>query len=75
VSAATLALDDGSQVTATVENGWAVAWWPGAGHVAAAQLTTPSGTQTQTFDYPCDVHRCNGAGPHGGKPDGGPGGG
>jgi hypothetical protein len=75
VSAATLTLDDGSQVTATVENGWAVAWWPGAGHVASARLTTPSGTQTQTFDYPCDVHRCNGGGPHGGKPDGGPGGG
>jgi hypothetical protein len=76
VSAANLTLDDGTPVTATVENGWAVAWWPGAHHLAAAQLTTPSGTQTQTFPkYPCDVHNCNGGGPHGGAPGGGPGGG
>ena len=76
VSAAKLTLDDGSVVTATVENGWAVGWWPGAHHLAAAQLTTPSGTHTQTFPkYPCDVHNCNGGGPHGGAPSGGPGGG
>jgi hypothetical protein len=76
VSAANLTLDDGSVVTATVENGWAVAWWPGTHHLAAAQVTTPSGTQTQTFpQYPCDVHDCNGGGPHGGTPDGGPRGG
>jgi hypothetical protein len=75
VSAANLTLDDGSAVTATVESGWVVAWWPGAQHLAAAQLTTPSGTRTQTFaKYPCDVQTCNGA-PHGGSPDGGPGGG
>jgi hypothetical protein len=49
VSAADLTLDDGSEVTATVENGWAVAWWPGSQRLASAQLTTPSGTQTQTF--------------------------
>lgn len=76
VSAAKLTLDDGSVVTATVENGWAVAWWPGAHHLATAQLTTPSGPQTQTFPkYPCDVHNCNGSRPHGGAPGGGPGGG
>jgi hypothetical protein len=76
VSAANLTLDDGSVVTATVENGWAVAWWPGTHHLATAQLTTPSGTQTQTFPkYPCDVQDCTGGGPHGGGPDGGPGGG
>jgi hypothetical protein len=76
VSAANLTLDDGSVVTATVENGWAVAWWPGSHHVAAARLTTPSGPQTQTFPkYPCDVHSCDGGGPHGGAPGGGPGGG
>jgi hypothetical protein len=76
VSAAELTLDDGSVVTATVENGWAVAWWPGAHHLAAAQLTTPAGTQTQTFPkYPCDVHNCAGGGVHGGAPGGGPGGG
>lgn len=76
VSAAKLTLDDGSVVTATVENGWVVAWWPGAQHLAAAQLTTPLGTQTQTFArYPCDVHNCNDGGAHGGAPGGGPGGG
>jgi hypothetical protein len=76
VTAANITLDDGSAVTATVENGWVVAWWPGAHHVASAQLTTSSGIQTQTFaQYPCDVHNCNGGGPHGGAPGGGPGGG
>jgi hypothetical protein len=76
VSTAKLTLDDGSVVTATVENGWAVAWWPGTRHLAAARLTTPTGTQTQTFPrYPCDVHNCAGGGAHGGAPGGGPGGG
>ena len=62
---ANLTLTDGTVVTATVQNGWVVAWWPGNGHVASAQLTTPTGTQTQTFNYPCDIHNCGG-GPHGG---------
>ncbi len=76
VTAANLTLDNGVEVTATVKNGWAVAWWPGAQHVASAQLTTRSGTQTQTFlPYPCDVHNCNGGGSHGGAPGGGPSGG
>jgi hypothetical protein len=76
VTAADVTLDDGSAVTATVHNGWAVAWWPGDHHLASAQLTTPSGTRTLTFPaYPCDVDNCNGGGPHGGAPGGGPGGG
>jgi hypothetical protein len=77
VSAATLTLEDGTEVTATVQNGWAVAWWPGSHQVTRAQLTTPSGTQTQTFPLsPCGhpLHRCSG-GPHGGASGGGPGGG
>jgi hypothetical protein len=74
VAGANLLLTDGTAVTATVQNGWVVAWWPGTGHVASAQLATPSGTQTQTFDYPCDVYKCGG-GPHGGSPGGGPAGG
>ena len=49
VSAATLTLDDGTPVTATVENGWAVAWWPGSHQLTSAQLTTASGTGTQMF--------------------------
>jgi hypothetical protein len=76
VSAATITLDDGTVVTPTVQNGWVVAWWPGAHHLRSAKLTTASGTHTQTFrPYPCDVHNCNGGGPHGGAPGGGPGGG
>jgi hypothetical protein len=66
VSAATLTLEDGSEVTATVQNGWAVAWWPGSHQVTSAQLTTPAGIRTQAFPAkPCGLHDCNG-GPHGG---------
>lgn len=74
VTAVNVTLTDGSAVTATVQNGWVVAWWPGTGHVASAQLTTATGTQTQTFNYPCDIRNCNG-GPHGAAPGGEPGGG
>jgi RNA polymerase sigma factor (sigma-70 family) len=77
VSAATLTLEDGTEVTATVQNGWAVAWWPGSHQVTRAELTTASGTQAQMFPLsPCGhpLHRCTG-GPHGGAPGGGPGGG
>jgi hypothetical protein len=75
VSGADLTLDDGSEVTGTLQNGWAVAWWPGTHHLAAAHLTTPAGTRTQAFaKYSCDVDNCHG-GPHGGAPGGGPGGG
>jgi DNA-directed RNA polymerase specialized sigma24 family protein len=76
VSAANPTLEDGTEVTATVSNGWAVAWWPGSHQVTSAQLTTPSGTQTQMFPLsPCGLHNCAGGGPHGGAPGGGPGGG
>ena len=74
VSAVVLTLDDGTQVTATLQNGWVVAWWPGSQELASAQLTTPSGTQTQTFSR-CDVYNCDGGGAHGGARGGGPGGG
>lgn len=76
VRGANLTLEDGSAVTATVENGWAVAWWPGMQHLASVQLTTFTGTRTQTFPtYPCDVHNCHGGGAHGGAAGGGPAGG
>jgi hypothetical protein len=75
VSAANLTLEDGTEVTATVRNGWAVAWWPGSHEVTSARLTTASGTQTQTFSGSrCGRHKCSG-GPHGGAPGGGPDGG
>ncbi len=75
VSAAGLTLQDGSDVTATVENGWVVAWWPGTEQMTSAQLTTPSGVQTQAFRTGvCATHSCTGE-PHGGAPDGDPDGG
>jgi hypothetical protein len=78
VSAATLTLEDGTEVTATVQNGWAVAWWPGTHQLTSAQLATLSGTQTQTFPLsPCGhpFDKCGPGGPHGGAPGAGPGGG
>ncbi len=75
VRAAKLTLEDGNEVTATIQNGWAVAWWPGSHQVTGAQLTTSTGTRTQTFPLSaCGLHNCNGGGPHGGAPSGGPGG-
>lgn len=77
VSAATLALEDGTDITATVQNGWAVAWWPGSHEIVRATLTTPAGSQAQTFPLsPCEhpLDKCGG-GSHGAAPGGGPGGG
>ncbi len=66
VSAVALTLDDGAAVQATVDNGWFVAWWPGAHVVKSAQITTPSGVKTQTFDSrhesPCGPKLCTGGG-------------
>jgi hypothetical protein len=66
VTAVTLALDDGSKVQATVANGWFVAWWPNDHQVKAADVTTPAGVVTQTFDLPqvpqCGAGACNGGG-------------
>ncbi|MFZ0377500.1 MAG: hypothetical protein WCD11_14290 [Solirubrobacteraceae bacterium] len=50
VSGVTLVLSDGRAVQATVGNGWFVAWWPGGQGVKSAQLTTPAGVKTQTFN-------------------------
>ena len=50
VSAVALTLDDGTNVKATVDNGWFVAWWPSGHEVKSAEVTTPSGVKTQTFD-------------------------
>jgi hypothetical protein len=49
VRAVTLNLDDGSEVQATVANGWFVAWWPSAHVVTSADVTTPAGVSTQTL--------------------------
>ena len=64
VSAVTFDLTDGTKVTATVQNGWYVAWWPGAAEAKSVELTTPNGVQTQTFDTnhesPCGANLCTG---------------
>jgi hypothetical protein len=62
VSAVTLVLDDGTQVQATVGNGWFDAWWPGDHQVTSAQLTTPVGARTQTFDLPAPPPGSGGGG-------------
>jgi hypothetical protein len=70
VSAVSLILDDGSRVQATVQNGWYVAWWPGARELKRAELTTADGTRTQDFPAvpavptvpatPCPTGNCAG---------------
>ena len=52
VSGVTLVLDDGTTVQATVGDGWYLAWWPSGQVVKSAQLTTVSGTTSQTFNLP-----------------------
>lgn len=77
VTGATVTLDNGTRVGATVQNGWAVAWWPGTHQITEATLTTPTGARRQSFPLsPCGhpLHDCSG-GSHGGAPGGGPGGG
>lgn len=44
VSAVTLVLSDGHDITATTGSGWLVAWWPGSEDVTSAQITSPTGT-------------------------------
>ena len=62
VSGVTLSLDDGTNVRATVGGGWFVAWWPSGHEIKSAELTTPTGTVTQTFnlspEIPCGTRRC-----------------
>lgn len=59
VSAVTLVLDDGTHVQATVSGGWFIAWWPGSHTLGSAELTTPAGNSTQTFDLPSVPDGCN----------------
>jgi hypothetical protein len=49
VKTATLVLDDGSQIKATVANGWFAAWWPSSHDAVRAELGTPTGTRIQTL--------------------------
>jgi uncharacterized membrane protein YgcG len=64
VSGVTLTLDDGTNVQATVGGGWFVAWWPGGHLIKSAELSTPTGVVTQTFnlspEIPCrSAPRCS----------------
>jgi hypothetical protein len=49
VTAATLILSDGSRVQTTLQNGWLVAWWPGAAQLTSARVSTAAGTTTQAL--------------------------
>ena len=49
VTGVTIARSDGSSVEATVKNGWYLAWWPGSERAVTAQVTSASGTSTQSF--------------------------
>ena len=51
VSAVTLVLSDGEDVTATIGNGWLVAWWPGGEDVTAAKITSASATTTDPLSH------------------------
>ncbi len=52
VSGVTLVMNDGSQVQTTTAGGWFLAWWPGSTDPASAEITTPSGTTTQSLSRP-----------------------
>lgn len=47
VTAATLVLEDGTRVKATIANGWFAAWWPGERRASLAEVTTANGTVTE----------------------------
>jgi hypothetical protein len=52
VSAVTLILGDGTQVTATSGHGLFLAWWPGSQNITSAIVATPTGVSTQTLNLP-----------------------
>lgn len=55
VRGVTLSLDDGTSVQATVGGGWFMAWWPGGQQIKSAELTTATGTVTQTFNLSPEI--------------------
>jgi hypothetical protein len=52
VTGVTLALGNGSNVTATSGNGLFVTWWPGSQNITSASVSTATGVSTQTLDLP-----------------------
>jgi hypothetical protein len=49
VTAVSLALSDGQSIQATVNSGLVLAWWPNGSKPVTAQVTTASGTTTQSL--------------------------
>lgn len=49
VTGVTVTRSNGSSVQATVKNGWYLAWWPGSERPVTAQVSSTSGTRTQSF--------------------------
>lgn len=49
VTGVTLVLANGSDVVATVGNGYYAAWWPGNANVQSGSVATASGTTSQVF--------------------------
>jgi hypothetical protein len=49
VTGVTLVRDDGQNVVATVADGWLIAWWPGHATATSSQVSTASGTSTESL--------------------------
>jgi hypothetical protein len=52
VTGVTLVRSDGEDIQASTGSGWFVAWWPGSLDATSAEITTPSGTTTETLNTP-----------------------
>jgi hypothetical protein len=52
VTAVVFRLSDGTHATATISNGWFVAWWPGTKYVTATEVTSSDGTVVKAFGSP-----------------------
>lgn len=49
VKGVTLVLDSGQHIVATVADGWLLAWWPSNAVATSSQMTTVSGTTSETL--------------------------
>jgi hypothetical protein len=49
VTGVTLVLDNGQDVVATVADGWLLAWWPSDAAATSTQVTSASGTTSETL--------------------------
>jgi hypothetical protein len=58
VTAVTVELSNGASVQATVSGGWYLAWWPDIAAATSVQVTSASGTNTQTFPAAPAIGKC-----------------